>query len=71
MSARTILARLPGALDEIVISRDRAGQIDLRLWTDLNGLGIRMASKLALPPERLPQVIEALKVALDSTETRT
>jgi len=70
MSARTILARLPIGRDEIILSRDSAGQIDVRLWTDLNGLGVRMASKqgLALSLRLIPRLIEALQDALDSTE---
>ena len=69
-STGIVLARLPILRDELVIGRDRTGQIDVRLWTDLNGLGVRMASGqgFAFPLELLPQVIELLRAALDDTE---
>lgn len=70
MITRTVLVRVPVGRDEIVLSRDRASQIDVRLWTDLNGSGLRVASgrDIAIPLELLPQLIEALQAALDGTE---
>jgi hypothetical protein len=63
MTRRTPLARLDLGRDQLVVSIDDHGNVDLRLWTDT--AGVRLASKagITFPCERLGDLIAALKAA--------
>ena len=67
-SRRQVLARVPlGAVDELVISIDEHGDIDLRRWTFTGGLRFPSKRGVTLPPSLLPDVIAALERAKAAT----
>jgi hypothetical protein len=55
--SRPVLGRATlGGNTEIVVTRQQDGRIDLRLWEDLNGTGIRIAGRhgITVPAADLP-----------------
>jgi hypothetical protein len=60
---RTPVARVSLGRDELVVSLDGHGNVDLRLWTDTGGIHFPSKSGITFPRERLDDLIDALQGA--------
>ena len=60
---------MPLGADELVLSTDAHGKLDLRVWTATGSLRMASRNGLALDRADLPALIDALRLALESEGT--
>lgn len=61
MTQRTPIARIPVDQNELVISVDVAGMIDIRLWTETGGLKFPSKAGVSFPGHCVRDVLDALR----------
>lgn len=68
MTQRTPIARIPVDQNELVISIDHAGMIDMRIWTPTGGVKFPSKHGVSFPARCVRDVLDALRSTMGPKE---